>query len=102
MFRVRFHTRSLLLLLLPFPLIVARSRVHSGDVGRRLSVESRFGPESFESVLTQDDLRMLRGFYFILTEFEIKLVDTRGRVDYPPSGCLGVNEKALKVNLRFF
>ena len=72
---------------------MVRSRVQSELVGSSL--------ESFESVLTRDDLRMLWGFYFIPAEFEIVLVDLGGRVDYPPSGYLGVYKEALKANLRF-
>ena len=35
--------------------------------------------ESFESVLTRDDLRMLWRFYFILVEFKIKLAGPKER-----------------------
>ena len=72
---------------------MVRSMIQSEPVGS--------GPESFESVLTQDDLRTLHGFYFILAEFEIKLAGPGERVDRPPPSCLGVYEEALKASLRF-
>ena len=58
-------------------------------------------PESFKLVLTQDDLGMLQRFYFILTEFEIKLVDLERRVNCPPSSCLDVYDESFKVGLQF-
>ena len=71
-----------------------RSRIQSEPV------ES--GLRGFESVLNQDDLGMLQGFFFIPAEFEIELVGPGGRVDRPLPGCLGVYEEAWKACLRFF
>ena len=70
---------------------MVRSRVQGEFIGS--------GLESFESVLTWDNLGMLQGFYFIVTEFEIELAGPRKRVDYPPLGYLGVYEDALKASL---
>ena len=72
---------------------MVRSRVQSELVGS--------GPESFELVLTQDDLGMLRGFYFVLIEFEVELAGPEGRVDRPQVGYLGVYKEALKASLHF-
>ena len=60
-----------------------------------------FGPKGFASVLTQDDLKMLREFYFIPFDFRIALSSLKGRIDRPPEGCLGVYEEALKADLYF-
>ena len=72
---------------------MVRSRVHGEPVGS--------SSKDFELVLTQDDLKMLQRFYFISTDFKIKLSGPRGRVDCPLAGCLGVYEEALKFDLRF-
>ena len=73
---------------------MARDRVQGESVGS--------GLESFESILTWDDLRTLQEFYFISTKFKIKLVGLRERVDCPPSGYMSVYKEALKVDHQFF
>ena len=57
--------------------------------------------ESFELVLTRDDLEMLRGYYFIPRDFSIELSGPGVRVDRPLVSCLGVYKEALKVGLYF-
>ena len=64
-------------------------------------MESGFGLEGFESVLTQDELKMIQRVYFILVRYEIELADPRERVDLFPIGCLGVYEEDLKADLIF-
>ena len=71
-----------------------KGRVHDEPVGS--------GPKGFASVLTRNDLRALRGFYFIPSDFRITLFGPGGRIDRPLEGCLGVFEEALKPDLCFF
>ena len=49
----------------------------------------------------KDELRVIRGVYFILTEFKVELTGPEERVHLPPSRQLGVYDEALKANLRF-
>ena len=65
---------------------------------------TKFGSnlEIFGSVLTKDELRVIRGVYFILTEFDIELVGPKERVHLPPLGRLGIYDEVLKADLRFF
>ena len=58
-------------------------------------------PKLFGSVLTLEDLEMIRGFFFVPAEFDIELAKSSERVHRPPSGQLGIYEETLKVGLRF-
>ena len=58
---------------------VIRCRSPSGEV-----IGSEAGLKSFGSVLTWDDLRTIRGLYFILVEFEVELAGLGERVHLPP------------------
>ena len=55
---------------------MARKGVFS-DISKRFfpaggsNSESETSPECFGSVLTREDLELIRGFFFILTEFEV-------------------------------
>ena len=69
--------------------------------GKAQSEASGSSLENVRSVLTQDDLGMLRGFYFIPSDFRIMLPGPKGRINHPPKACLGVYEEALKAGLHF-
>ena len=59
------------------------------------------GLESFRSVMTVADLRVLRGSCFILAKFCMVLTATEERVHAPPTGCVGVYEEAMMASLRY-
>ena len=48
------------------------------------------------------DLKVLRGFCFILTEFPMVLVASEERVHVPPMDCVRVYEEAVMADLHFF
>ena len=43
------------------------------------------GSEHFGSILYLEDLRFIRGFFFIPTEFNVELAKLRERIHHPPS-----------------
>ena len=57
-------------------------------------------PKLFGSVLSREDLRSIRGFYFILAQFDIELAKPTERVHHPP-GQLDIYEETLKAGLGF-
>ena len=57
--------------------------------------------ESFGSVMTVEDLRLIRGSCFIPGEFRTELAGPQGRVHNPLVGLLGMYEEAMKADLHF-
>ena len=58
-------------------------------------------PDRYRSVLTMEDLRMIRGYCFIPSQFDLELARSIDRVHCPPSGRLGIYEESSKASLRF-
>ena len=71
----------------------------SSSAGERVSMA--IGLQSFRSIVTAVDLKVLWGFCFISAKFHMVLTTSEERIHVPPVDCIGVYEEAMMAGLRF-